>query len=73
MKKTLIVFGFVAFAAIALSSCKKDYTCECTSTVDGIASISYPYESVKKSDATESCDALNATWTANSVGKCELK
>jgi len=61
MKKSVL---FVAVAALALSfsSCKKDYTCDCT--VNG-NTTSTPLENVSKSDAEDACDALN---TLNSIG-----
>jgi len=33
MKKVLLVS---AFAVLALASCKKDYTCKCKSSMDGV-------------------------------------
>ena len=50
MKKTLLIFGFIA--AICFS-CKKDYTCTCQ--FSGGAKISETYMNVKKSDASSSC------------------
>jgi len=66
MKK---VYMMLAVCAIALASCKKDYTCSCTvlgQTTDT------PIEDSKKADAEEACDVLNAAATIGG-GSCELK
>lgn len=57
--KKLFVLG--ALGIFALSSCKKDYTCECTSTG---YSQSYKYEGYKKKDAVETCDKQEETFKA---------
>ena len=60
MKKLLFV---AAVAVVALSSCKKDYTCECTVEVFGVSSSSsVDYEGLSKSEA----DDLEATCTSSS-------
>jgi hypothetical protein len=57
MKKVILAFGFGLFL---LASCKKDYTCTCTASMDGVA---YPALSSSvtikdtKSKAVESCNA----------------
>lgn len=35
MKKFLIVCSFVSFIAVVMTSCKKDYVCNCLITWDG--------------------------------------
>ena len=76
MKK---LFGFVVVAVFFLaifSSCKKDYTCECTYTdmLDAKQTVKMEMEKVKKADAEEACDALKATWTlVDAKTNCELK
>jgi hypothetical protein len=56
MKKVLLVFGFGLFL---LASCKKDYTCTCTGSIDGVnvpgSSTSVTINDTKKG-AVESCD-----------------
>jgi hypothetical protein len=76
MKKVLLVG---AVALLGLASCKKDYTCECTTTVDLSAigggkttSTASTTINATKSDATEACEASNVTNAAGSV-KCEIK
>ncbi len=66
MKK---VYMMLAVCAIALASCKKDYTCSCTilgQTTDSVIADS------NKADAEDACDALN-TSAAILGGSCELK
>ena len=73
MKKSSLVLGILMLTAIAFSSCKKDYTCECTykdafgasqtSTVD--------YKDAKKSDAEDACKAYNIP--GGTDFNCELK
>ena len=66
MKK---VYMMLAVCAIALASCKKDYTCSCTilgTTTDSTI------QDAKKADAEEACDASSAA-AAVLGGSCELK
>jgi hypothetical protein len=72
MKK---VYMMLAVCAIALASCKKDYTCDCSYTSVDFpelnTSISYTFEA-KKSDAESVCDGYIAT--AGGTGwDCKLK
>jgi len=65
MKKVLTIAAVVALTA-SFTSCRKDYTCDCTYTYDVAGTsttteYSYEYNKVKKKDATASCDAVNAT------------
>ena len=69
MKKVIGVAAFAVLGMVALSSCKKDYTCECTI---GGSTSSTVYEDVKKSDAESSCTALSNT-AAIIGGSCSLK
>ncbi len=55
--KNLLMVAVVVLATVSMSSCKKDYTCTCE--FGGVES-SVTYEKVKKADAQESCDALDA-------------
>lgn len=66
MKK---VYMMLAVCAIALASCKKDYTCSCT--IAGVTTDS-TIADAKKADAEEACDALNVA-AAIGGGSCELK
>ena len=66
MKK---VYMMLAVCAIALASCKKDYTCSCTvlgqTTETTIADA-------KKADAEDACAASSAA-AAILGGSCEIK
>lgn len=56
MKKTIL--GLFAIGMIAaFSSCKKDYTCDCTlGTGAGGMDVSYEMKNVSKKDAKAACD-----------------
>lgn len=59
MKKLLFV---AAVAVVALSSCKKDYTCECTVEFLGVSSTStVDYEGLSKSEADDAEAACTST------------
>lgn len=70
MKKILLV---AAVAGLAMVSCKKEYTCECTTTskiyLMGIETSSGPQatsgktEKMKKADAKTKCEKDNGTIT----------
>jgi hypothetical protein len=71
MKKFAFFFGVAFIASIALSSCKKDYTCECKYDLLG-QQMTYSFEikDAKKKDAEAACD-----YTVAGVASvnCELK
>jgi hypothetical protein len=80
MKKVLF-FGVVAL--LGLSSCKKNYTCECIQTIDLMGqktnqTITTPIKDTK-ANATDACKALSlSTNTSSSYGgtvtmNCNLK
>lgn len=73
MKKAMI---FGTFALLGLASCKKDYTCTCTSTVAGVsASESVTINDTKK-NAEEACNEGDATSTVlgiTSTVDCEIQ
>ena len=74
MKKVL--FSLAVVALFAATSCKKDYTCECTttSTVDGVDDFTSEVEllNVSKSDAEDACDAADIS-TGVTTTSCDLK
>ncbi len=47
------------FVIASLGSCKKEYTCQCTSAVGFSQTFNYK---IKKDDATKKCDAMNANY-----------
>ncbi len=68
--KKLFILAVIA-GAFSLTSCKKDYTCECKDNSTGILDISYTQKSTKAKAKTW-CEAYNATW-AILDSKCALK
>lgn len=69
MKKLILV---TAIAAFSMTSCKKDYTCECkdNSTVDP-KDFSTKYTKTKKKTAETNCSAQNTLWSPDYT--CTLK
>ena len=63
-----LVISLVSLSVLALVSCKKNYTCECTT--NGSTS-SVTYKETKK-NAEKACDALNAQGSASGT-TCKLK
>ncbi len=74
MKKTFAILSLVAFAAISLSSCKKDYTCECTWKIEGAPTINGEIKDAKKSEAEDACKAIETTSKVlDPAVSCKLK
>jgi len=70
MKKLFIIIAVVG-VAISISSCKKDYTCDCT--YDG-QTVSAEINNAKSSDANAACDELETLYKASdSSASCTLK
>lgn len=73
MKKIILVG---AVALLGLASCKKDYTCECTTTSDFMGQKSTATVSATindtKSKATDACEAGSMTSGTTSVS-CKIK
>jgi len=66
MKKVTLILGV---ALLALSACKKEYTCECTVDL-GIFGTSTASTTIKdtKKKAEEACDGGDS-----SISECEIK
>ena len=69
MKKLLTLSAVAVFAMGLTTSCKKDYTCTCTSTSMGDEAYSIP--KAKKDDAEAACEVFNTTYAA-AGGSCSL-
>jgi hypothetical protein len=67
MKKFTFILGGLFLMTIALSSCKKDYTCECTDPTDG-TKTEIQYNNTLKKTADDACKLLEIGGDA-----CELK
>ena len=67
MKRTGIILGGVLLISIALTSCKKDYVCECTDPTDN-TKVEITYSNTTKKLADDACKILE-------IGgdNCELK
>lgn len=78
MKKMI----FAVATVFALASCKKDWTCTCTASYEGVTGTeSHVYANNKKSEAKDKCKALETTAKSEAEqagytgysGSCELK
>lgn len=65
--KKVILFG--AFALLTLASCKKDWTCTCTSSV---GSSSTTIQDMTKSDAKADCNGGDGVILGTTVD-CEIQ
>lgn len=70
--KTILFLG-VAISALLFGSCRKDYTCTCTSYVDGVemGSASTTIENSTRAEASTACDAGDWSYGTSSVD-CEI-
>jgi len=66
MKKFTLILGVLSLMAITFSSCKKEWTCTCTT---GAVSIDVTIAKTTKADAKEKCDAFDI----GSITDCSLK
>lgn len=64
MKKLFL--SLAAISLLALTSCKKDWTCECTTTAIGISASASTTIKDTKSNAKEDCEA--GSTTSNAAG-----
>ncbi len=70
MKNLFIGLGVLAM--IGATSCKKDYTCECTFEGNGVSGSVAETSKLTKKDAQEWCDE-GSTTSGGVTTKCELK
>ncbi len=72
MKYSKIVLLFAVLGTLSFASCKKDYTCTCTTTV-GSASTTKTYDLQNQSlrDADDACERYEGS-TAISNTTCHL-
>lgn len=71
MRKLSTILALVA--VVSLASCKKDYTCECTSvdTTFGTTTSTITING-KKKDVEKACDAFEYSY-ADDVQTCKIK
>jgi Ni/Co efflux regulator RcnB len=72
MKKLVLSIAALALVATTMTSCKKDYTCECTATVLGMTATTSTTINDTKKNATETCDKGDAT-TVGAEVSCSIK
>lgn len=75
--KKFIPMTAVAVIALMFTSCKKEYTCNCTTTFTGSAPVSSSMktEKLSKKDAKAQCEKPNGTTTISGVSatvSCKL-
>lgn len=66
MKNVLLLLAAFLFIGMATSSCKKTWTCEC-STVNGSDSVSFKLDELRKNDARSKCKEYGEFW-----GQCDV-
>ena len=79
--KKIILLASVAFVALSLSSCKKEWTCECTvsSTYAGTTTtetVSGKTDKMSKKDAKDKCNEGDSSYDLLGVkvsSDCEIK
>ena len=79
--KKLSFLAIVVFAALSMTSCKKDRTCTCTTTVDGVSTnveTTKTYTKIKKGVAKADCISSSQSETIGGttslvVETCKLK
>jgi hypothetical protein len=59
MKKIAKIAALAIFGAMAMTSCKKDYTCTCKDDEDGTVFAATKYSKVSKKDAKSSCETAD--------------
>lgn len=75
MKKFSMVAAAALLVGTLFTSCKKDYSCECTykDANGNTATAGTGTFKATKADAKKSCDALNTTYAQFAGVSCELK
>jgi len=72
MRKKLLFSAAVLIAASTFTSCKKDYTCECTTTAAGYSATASVTINTTKAKAKDACNAT-ATSMAGYTTTCAIK
>jgi hypothetical protein len=73
MKKIVTIVAVALFGALVLPSCKKDYTCVCTTTINGTSnSQEVSLGKQTKKDAEAACSG-KVVATAGVSMECKLK
>ncbi len=77
--KRVLLFSLALVATAAISSCKKDRTCTCTSEASGTFNFTVSADTLlvdlSKSDAVAKCEGFSSSYTDGNesvVTTCEL-
>ena len=73
--KKIGLLGLTLVAALSFSSCKKDYTCTCTTTVGGVSTTkTHDLQNQNYKDSDEACDRFEADANNGGIGttNCHL-
>lgn len=70
MKKLVVVAAVAALGM--MTSCKKEYTCECKLSGFISGTVSEKYSKMKKKDAEKKCDENDASENGQTV-ECSIK
>jgi hypothetical protein len=76
MKKLSLLSIAALFVATSFTSCKKDYTCTCTSSGSGITASASTVINDTKANAEETCNKGDATTSSGGftvTTACEIK
>lgn len=71
MKKLVLSIAALSLVATTMTSCKKDYTCECTVTVLGMTTTSSTTINDTKKNAEDKCSATASS--AGATATCKIK
>lgn len=75
MKFKIFSLSLFALATVAFTSCKKDYTCTCTTTVGGVSTTNaHDLTNQHYSDAKSACDRFESDANNGGIGttNCHL-
>ena len=75
MKSAKLIGLFAVLATLAFTSCKKDHTCTCTTTVGGISSTrTYDLQNQTLRDAEDACERYETDANSGGIGttSCHL-
>lgn len=72
MKKFILPALFMGAIAFGSTSCKKDYTCECTISGGGVSGTASATQNMSKKDAEAWCEESSTT-SGSTTTTCTLK
>ena len=71
MKKLVVIAAVAALGM--MTSCKKEYTCECTYSGGGVSgTVSQTFSKMKKKEAKDKCDSYDDT-SNGTTAECSIK